>query len=77
MSDLVGNPEDRFSRVAAQMISVFSCNRELYGNKVIIRLKNSSEIITDCFNKYDNGKGILNGKHRNGMINLVDLSVCM
>ena len=24
MSDLVGNPEDRFSRVAAQMMSVYS-----------------------------------------------------
>ena len=29
MSDLVGNPEDRFSRVAAQILIFFKCEKDM------------------------------------------------
>ena len=48
MSDLVGNPEDRFSRVAAQFIFVIATKKFQYSPKVHCAvLQQSTEI--NCY----------------------------
>ena len=55
MSDLVGNPEDRFSRVAAQIIVSHVCKLEVWqgGYKTVVML-NSVETKISSVYKYWN-----------------------
>ena len=57
MSDLVGNPEDRFSRVAAQIIKLDSKKKDL----VIIELQHNKTYFYICKNK--GADQLHSGKH--------------
>ena len=76
MSDLVGNPEDRFSRVAAQVLQVSKQNLEsvdgalqlwpamhLFQTKTHVSVDGAEEVIV-CYNGSESDTTIFCGTYR-------------